>query len=62
MVKNLPSNEKEAGDVGSILGLGRSPGERKWQPTPAFLPRKFYGQRIGAAYSPWGRIQRVRHN
>ena len=61
VVKNLPANEKEARDIGSIPGLGRSPGERKWQPTPAFLPGKFYGQRIGAGYSPWGRMQRVSH-
>ena len=34
VVKNPPAN---AGDAGSIPGLGRSPGERKWQPTPVFL-------------------------
>ena len=27
---------------------------RKWQPTPAFLPGEFYGQRNLAGYSPWG--------
>ena len=27
---------------------------RKWQPTPAFLPRKFHAQRSVAGYSPWG--------
>ena len=27
-----------AGDLGSILGLGGSPGGRAWQPTPVFLP------------------------
>ena len=36
-VKNLPAN---AGDVGSIPALGKSPGEGKWQPTPVFLPGK----------------------
>ena len=25
---------------------------RKWQPTPAFLPGKFHGQRSLAGYSP----------
>ena len=35
MVKNEPAN---AGDNGSISGLGRSPGGRNWQPTPVFLP------------------------
>ena len=41
MVKSLPAN---AGNAGSILGSGKSPGERM-QPSPAFLPGKFHGQR-----------------
>ena len=67
------------GDLGSIPGLGRSPGEgkgyplqysdlanswvaenqtqlslwqRKWQPTPVFLPGESHGQRSLAGYSP----------
>ena len=47
MVKNLPAN---AGDVGSVPGLGL----RKWQPTPVFLPGKFHEQRSLVGYSPWG--------
>ena len=27
-----------AGDLGLIPGLGRSPGEGEWQPSPVFLP------------------------
>ena len=27
----------------------------KWQPTSAFLPEKFHGQRSLVDYSPWGR-------
>jgi len=27
IVKNLPANSEDAGDAGSILGSGRSPGE-----------------------------------
>ena len=27
---------------------------RKWQPTPVFLPGKFYGQSNSVGYSPWG--------
>ena len=43
-------------DLGSIPGLGRSPGGgRAWQPTPVFLPEGFHGQRRLAGYSPWGR-------
>ena len=49
------------GDLGSIPGSGRFPGEKKWQPTPGFLPGKSHGQRGLADYSPWG-LQRVGHN
>ena len=39
----------------SILGLGRSSGERNGNPTPIFLPGKSHGQRSLAGYSsPWG--------
>ena len=41
-----------AGDPGSIPGSERSSGERKWQPTPVFLPGKLYGQRSLMGYSP----------
>ena len=46
MVKNLPAN---AGDVGSIPGLGRFPGGSPRQPTPVFLPGESHGQRSLAA-------------
>ena len=36
------------GDLGSISGLGRSPGEVFW-------PGELHGQRSLAGYSPWGR-------
>ena len=39
----------KAGDLGSIPGSRRSPGEGNGQPTPVFLPGEFYGY-----YSPWG--------
>ena len=52
MVKNLPDN---AGDLGSIPGLGRFPWKKKWQPTPVLLPGKCHGQRSLVGYSPWGR-------
>ena len=48
-VKNLPAN---AGDVGSISGLGRSFGEGNT--TAIFLPGKSHGQRSLAGYSLWG--------
>ena len=37
-----------AGDLGSIPGLGRSPGEGNWLPTPVFCHGEFCG-----LYSPW---------
>ena len=49
------SDDKEsacsAGDLGSIPGLGRSPGMQGWQPTPVFLPGEPHGQRSLAGYS-----------
>ena len=39
-----------AEDLGSVPGLGRSPGEGNWLPTPVFWPGEFHGW-----YSPWGR-------
>ena len=38
-----------AGDLGSISGLGRSPGQGKGLPTPVFWPREFHG-----LHSLWG--------
>ena len=48
-----------AGDLGSIPGLGRSPGEGN-EFIPVFLPGEFHGQRGLVGYSPWG--HRVRHD
>ena len=54
VVKNSPANAGDLTDVGSILGLGRSPGgERAWQPTPVFLPGESHGQRSLVGYNPW---------
>ena len=50
MVKILPAN---AGDMGSIPGLGRSPGGGNGKPFS--LPGKSHGQRSLAGYSPWSR-------
>ena len=51
VIKNPPAN---AGNVGSIPGSRRSPGEGKWQPTAVFLPGKSHGQRSMMGYTPWG--------
>ena len=50
MVKNPPAN---AGDLGLIPGLGRSL-EKKWQPTPVFLPGESHRQRSLEGHKPWG--------
>ena len=52
VVKNPPANAGDLRDTGSIPGLGRSPGEGKWQPTPV-LPGKLHGLRSLAGYNPW---------
>ena len=40
-----------AGDLGSIPGLGRFPWRREWQPTLVFLPGEFHGQELGGLQS-----------
>ena len=42
------------GDGGLIPGLGKSSGEREWQPTPVFLPGESHRQRSLEGYSLWG--------
>ena len=59
MVKNLPANAGDIRDVGSIPGLGRSPGEGKGREnylenSLQFLPREFHGQRSLVGCSPQG--------
>ena len=43
-----------AGDLGSIPGLGRSPGEGNGNPLLVFLPGESHGGRSLVGYSPWG--------
>ena len=52
------SNGKEsaysAGDLGSIPGLGRSPGEGNGNPLQYSSPGESHGRKSLAGYSPWG--------
>ena len=48
VVKNMPAN---AGDLGSIPGLGRYPGEGNSNPLQCSLSGKFHRQRSLAGYS-----------
>ena len=50
MVKTLPAMQ----DIWVWSLVGKIPWRRKWQPTPVFLPIKFYGQRCLAGYTSWG--------
>ena len=49
-----------AGDLGLIPGLGRSPGEGNVNPLPIFLLGKSHGQRSLVGYSSWDH-KRVGH-
>ena len=55
MVKNLPANPGDAGDVSLIPGLRRSSLEEEMAIRSRFLPREFHGQRSLVGYSPRGR-------
>ena len=50
VVKNLPTNAGDTGDVGSIPGSERVPWRRAWKSTPVFLLGEPRGQRsmVGA--------------
>ena len=58
VVKNLPTDAGDTGDVGSIPGLGRSRGGNG-KPTPVFLAGKSHGQRSHGVHSMVS--QGVRH-
>ena len=55
VVKNLPANVicRRFKRPGFNPWIGKIPWRRAWQPTPVFLPGKYYGQRL-EGYSPWG--------
>ena len=57
-IKNPPAN---AGDVGSIPGLGRSPGEGNGNPLQYSCLGKSHRQRSLVGYCPWDR-KRVTHD
>ena len=61
VVKSLPANARDAGDMCSIPGSEGSAGGGKWQPTSVTLSGKSHGQRSLVGYSPWGH-KRVRHD
>ena len=48
------------GDLGSISGLGRSPGKGNGVPLQDSCPGNSHGQRNLVGYSPWGHKSRTR--
>ena len=50
--KNPPANTGDIRDVGSIPGLGRSPGRGNGNPLQVVLPGESHGQRNLVGYSP----------
>ena len=53
MIKNLSAN---AGNMGSIPGLGRFPWRRKWQPTPVILPGESLDKGAWWATKSWHKV------
>ena len=53
VVKNLPANAGDIRDVGSIPGLGRSPGGGHGNPLKYSCLKNPHGQRSLAGYGPW---------
>ena len=52
VVKNPPAHARDTRDARLILGVGKIPWRRAWQPTPVFLPGEHHGQRSLVGYSP----------
>ena len=53
VVKNLPANAGDMRDMGSIPGLGKSPGERNGNALQyRYLEKPWTGSLVG--HSPWG--------
>ena len=52
--KESACNARDAGDTGSIPGLGRSPLRGHGNPLPVFLPGESHGQRSLVGYSSRG--------
>ena len=53
--KDLPASVEDLRDMGSIPGLGRSPGEGNGNPLQYSCLEKSHGLRSLVGYNPWGR-------
>ena len=54
IVKNTPANAADIKDVGSVPGVGRSPGGGHGYPLQYSCLENPHGQRSLVDYSPWG--------
>ena len=54
MIKNPPASEGDIRDMGSIPGLGRSPGGGHGNPFQNSCLKNPHGEKSLAGYSPWG--------
>ena len=54
VVKNPPAIAGDAGDAGSVPGLGQSPGGGRGNPLQYSCLEDPHGQNSLAGYSPWG--------
>ena len=54
VAQTVKGSTYNAGDLGSIPGVGKIPWRRKWQPTAVLLPGESHGWRSLVGYSPWG--------
>ena len=55
VIKNSSANAGDIRDLGSISGLGRSPGGEHDNPLQYSYLENPHGQRSLRGYSPWGR-------
>ena len=54
VVKDPPANARDLKNMGSIPGLGRSPGAGHGNPLQYSCLENPHGQKSMAGYSPWG--------
>ena len=62
LVENPHTNAGDTGDLGSVVGSGRSPGEGNGNPPQYSCLEKPHGQRSLVGCSPWGHKESDTHN
>ena len=62
VVKDPPASEEDARDASFNPWVRKIPSNRKWQPTPVFVPGKFHGQRSLAGWLQSMGAKRLGHD